>query len=157
MENRKFSFEVSAVWSEDKKVKISSPVLPDDIETVIPPPFFNGIAGHWSAEHLFLASIASCYAHTFQYLSRTAELPFDGFSCQVTGDAELVNRVFAFHKVQLSVTLTIPLETYRGKAESVLEKTERNCLVRNSLKTEVLVETKILVSEYVGELIGEPQ
>ena len=149
MENPRFSFEINTVWADDKTVNVSSPALPEAIATVIPPPFANGVAGYWSAEHLFLASIASCFAHTFQHLASLSELPFDSFSCQITGEATMENRVFAFHQVQLFPTLVLPLETYRSKAESVLAKTERNCLVKNSIKTTVSIEAKILVSELV--------
>ena len=151
MTYKKFNFEVNAVWLEDKTVKISSPVLNDDITTVIPPPFKNGVEGTWSAEHLFLASIASCFVHTFQYLAELSELPFENFSCSISGNVESVNNVSAFHKVQLYPTLIIPLETYRAKAANVLETMERDCIIKNSVKTEVSIEAKILVSERAVE------
>jgi organic hydroperoxide reductase OsmC/OhrA len=151
MENKKFNFEVNTIWQDDRTVQVESPVLTAVITTVIPPPFKNGVAGSWSAEHLFLASIASCFTHTFQHLAELSELPFESLSCNISGDAEMVNGVFAFHKALLFPTLVIPLEAYRDKAESVLEKAERNCIISNSVKTKVVIETKILVSEPVGE------
>ncbi len=151
MKHKKFNFEVNAVWLEDKTVKISSPVLNEEITTVIPPSFRNGVEGSWSAEHLFLASIASCFAHTFQHLAELSELPFESFSCNISGDVERVDNIFAFQKVQLYPTLVIPLETYRVKAVNVLETVERDCIVKNSVKTKVAIETKILVSERVLE------
>jgi organic hydroperoxide reductase OsmC/OhrA len=150
MEDLRYNFEINAVWSDDKTVKISSPDLTQVIETTIPPPFTNGIAGYWSAEHLFLASLASCFAHTFQNIAQLSELPFDSFTCNISGDAEKIEHVFAFHSVKLFPTLIIPLETYRHKAESVLEKMESNCIIANSVKTQIVIETKILVSELVS-------
>ena len=151
MTHKKFNFEVNAVWLEDKTVKISSPVLNEEITTVIPPPFRNGVEGSWSAELLFLASIASCFVHTFQHLAELSELPFDSFSCNISGEVERIDNVFAFYKIQLYPTLVIPLETYRVKAANVLETVERDCIVKNSVKTEVLIEAKILVSDSVVE------
>ena len=151
MENKKFGFEVNTVWQDDRTVQVESPVLRTTITTVIPPPFRHGSSDYWSAEHLFLASIASCFTHTFQNLAELSELPFEDLSCNISGDAEMVNGVLAFHTVLLFPTLIIPLETYRGKAESVLEKTEHNCIIGNSVKTKIVIETKILVSEPVGE------
>jgi organic hydroperoxide reductase OsmC/OhrA len=150
MEDLKYSFEINAVWSDDKTVQVSSPDFKEPITTTIPPPFTNGIGGHWSAEHLFLASLASCFAHTFQIIANLSELPFDSFTCNISGDAEKIDKVFAFHSVKLFPTLIIPLETYRNKAESVLEKAERNCIIANSVKTQIIIETKILVSELVS-------
>jgi organic hydroperoxide reductase OsmC/OhrA len=150
MENLRYSFEINAVWSSDRTVKINSPALPQSIETTIPPPFTHGIAGYWSAEHLFLASLASCFAHTFQNIAQLSELPFDSFSCNISGDAEKIDKVFAFYSVKLFPTLIIPLETYRPKAESILEKAERNCIIANSVKTQIIIESKILVSELVS-------
>lgn len=147
MDNQKYSFEINAGWFSDKTVKVSSPLLRREMTTAIPPPFKNGISGYWSAEHLFLASIASCFMHTFQNIAELSELPFDSFSCNVSGEAEKIDKVFAFHKVYLFPTLTLTLETYRGKAQLDLEKTERNCIIMNSIKTEVVIETKILVRE----------
>ena len=152
MESIKFSFEINAVWSEDKMVKISSATLPDAIETVIPPPYQSGIAGHWSSQHLFLGAVLSSYAHTIQHLSRTSELPFNGFSAQIIGDAEVKDRVFGIHHLQLVGTLNIPLETYRVKAEAVLEKAKDNCPIINSIKTTVVIDTKIIVNELVDAL-----
>jgi peroxiredoxin-like protein len=151
VENKKFNFEVNTVWQDDRTVEVESPALTAVITTVIPPPFKHGVAGNWSAEHLFLAAIASCFTHTFQHLAELSELPFDSLSCNISGDAEMSNGVFAFHNALLFPTLVIPLETYRDKAESVLEKAERNCIISNSVKTKVVIETKILVSEPVGE------
>jgi organic hydroperoxide reductase OsmC/OhrA len=151
MDKKRFNFEVSAIWQNDKTVEVESPILTATITTVIPPPFKDGVSGFWSAEHLFLASIASCFVHTFQHLAALSELPFESISCNISGDVEMIDHVFAFHKVQLFPTLAIPLEAYRKKAESVLEKTENNCLIANSLKTAVSIETKILVNELIGE------
>jgi organic hydroperoxide reductase OsmC/OhrA len=147
MENLRYSFEINALWSDDRMVKVSSPAFSEAINTAIPPPFTNGIKGYWSAEHLFLAAIATCFTHTFQNIAQLSELPFDNFSCNINGDAEKIDKIFAFHTVKLFPTLIIPLETYRRKAESVLEKVERNCIISNSVKTQIIIETKILVSE----------
>ncbi len=150
MENTIYNFEVNAVLGGDKLLKVSAPAIPKAIVTVVPPPFKDGIAGYWSAEHLFLASIASCFGHTFRIIADLSELPFESFSCTIEGEVERIDKVFAFYKVRLFPTLVIPLETYRLKAESILEKTERNCIVRNSLKTEVIIESKILVNQEIA-------
>jgi organic hydroperoxide reductase OsmC/OhrA len=150
MEDLKYSFEINAVWSDDKTVQISSPAFTEPITTTIPPPFTNGIDGYWSAEHLFLASLASCFVQTFQNIAQLSELPFESFTCNISGDVEKIDHVFAFHSIKLFPTLIIPIEIYRSKAESVLEKMERNCIIASSVKTQIIIETKILVSELVA-------
>jgi organic hydroperoxide reductase OsmC/OhrA len=149
MENPKYSFEINAVWLPDKMVAVDSTVLQKEILTVIPPPFTDGIAGYWSAEHLFLASIASCYVHTFQILAGLSEVPFDSITCKIEGEAEKIDKVFAIHKVQLSAKLTLTHDVYHAKAENVLAKVEHNCIIMNSIKTEVSVKTEIEVMEFV--------
>lgn len=146
MDNKKFSFDVNAVWQKDNTFQLGSPVLKTQILTAIPPPFKDGLDGLWSAEHLFLAAIVACFAQTFQHLSELSELPFDSLSCGVSGEVEMVDGVLAFHKVLLFPTLTLPLETYRAKAELDLEKAERDCIIFDSIKTKLVIESKILVS-----------
>lgn len=151
MENKKFNFEVNAVWQNDNTFQLNSPVLKTTITTAIPPPFKNGLDGYWSAEHLFLASIVSCFTQTFQHLAELSELPFDSLSCSISGDVEMIDGVFSFHKVWLFPTLILPLETYRLKAELDLEKAERQCIIIDSIKTKLVIETKILINTTIGE------
>jgi organic hydroperoxide reductase OsmC/OhrA len=146
MENKKFNFEVNAVWQKGNTFQLGSPVLKTQIITAIPPPFKDGLDGYWSAEHLFLASIVSCFTQTFQRLAELSELPFDSLSCSISGNVEMIDGVFAFHKVFLFPTLTLPLETYRAKAQLDLEKAERECIIIDSIKTKLVIETKILVN-----------
>jgi uncharacterized OsmC-like protein len=146
MDNKKFNFEVNALWQNDNTFQLGSPVLKTTITTAIPPPFKDGLDGYWSAEHLFLAAIVSCFTQTFQRLAELSELPFESLSCSITGDVEMIDGVFAFHKVFLFPTLTLPLETYRVKAELDLEKAERECIIIDSIKTKLVIETKILVN-----------
>jgi organic hydroperoxide reductase OsmC/OhrA len=151
MDNKKFNFEVNALWQNDNTFQLGSPVLKTTITTAIPPPFKDGLDGYWSAEHLFLASIVSCFTQTFQHLAELSELPFDSLSCSISGDVEMIEGVFSFHKVWLFPTLTLPLETYRVKAESDLEKAERQCIIIDSIKTKLVIETKILINTTIGE------
>lgn len=50
-------------------------------------------------------------------------------------------------EIILKPVLTIPNEEDREKAEKVMVKAERACLISNSITSEVNLETKVLISE----------
>lgn len=60
-------YNVDANWNTGRKGKLCSPELDTSIciEVATPPAFPKGIAGIWSPEHLFTASVNSCLMMTF--------------------------------------------------------------------------------------------
>jgi organic hydroperoxide reductase OsmC/OhrA len=63
--NETHNYEVNLQLEQNTKGTLSSPVLPSKIEVATPPGFQNGMAGIWSPEHLFVASVNACLMATF--------------------------------------------------------------------------------------------
>ncbi len=144
-------YNVDINWNADRKGVMCSPELNKDtnscIDVATPPEFPKGIPGIWSPEHLFTASVSSCLMTTFLAIAENSKLSFESFSCSSKGKLEQVEGRFLMTQILLLPTVTISNEKDRERAEKVLKKSERACLISNSIKSEVIMEPTIKVIE----------
>ena len=149
----KHEFKVDLKWTADRKGVISSPELAEgvsatdnSIEVATPPEFPKGMPNIWSPEHLFTAAVSSCLMTTFLAIAENSNLAFTTFECEAIGIMEKVERRFLMTEVILKPKVTITEEKDRDRAERVLQKSEEVCLISNSIKTKVSMETTIEVA-----------
>lgn len=136
-------YHASAI-AEGDVVRVSSPELVN-IETAAPVEF--GGPGHrWSPETLFTAAIANCFVLTFKAVARASKLSWTGILCDVETTLDRVERYTMFTRATVKVKLTIDNPDEVKRAEQILQKAETNCLVSNSLKTEIRLEPEIAVT-----------
>lgn len=140
-------YHVDLEWNSDRKGEISSPVLDQKIEVATPPEFPKGMAGIWSPEHLFTAAVSSCFMTTFLAIAENSNLEFTGLTCPAEGILDKKEGKFAMTEIVLKPVVTIPNEEDREKAEKIMIKAERACLISNSITSEVHLETKVLIKE----------
>jgi peroxiredoxin-like protein len=142
-------YQVDVTWNEDRKGVLCSPELNMDalncIEVATPPEFPKGMAGIWSPEHLFTASVSSCLMTTFLSIAENSKLAFTNFSCKAKGKLEQVEGKFLMTEVILEPAVTIADEKDRERAERVLQKSEAACLISNSVKSKVSMMATINV------------
>src|SRR5262245_33900469 len=55
---------------------------------VAPPEEFQGPVGYWSPEHLYLASVTSCFFMTFLAIADASKLKIVSFGCSAKGILE---------------------------------------------------------------------
>ncbi|MBV6461324.1 MAG: hypothetical protein HJHJAOHD_01445 [Flavobacteriales bacterium] len=139
----KHTYNVSLKWEEGRKGIVSSLELPSKIEVATPPEFEKGIPGIWSPEHLFTASILSCFMTTFLAIAEYSKFEFKDFSCSAQGTLEKVEGKFLMTEIILKPVLVVADITQKEKAERILQKSETACLISNSIKTRVHLETEI--------------
>ena len=142
-------YNVDINWNHDRKgVMCSQELLKDGnacIEVATPPEFPKGIPGIWSPEHLFTAAVSSCLMTTFLAIAENFKLKFEGFSCKSKGKLEQVDGKFLMTEIILEPTVTITDESQRELAEKVLMKSEKACLISNSIKSRIVMEPTIKV------------
>ncbi|MBK8599732.1 MAG: OsmC family protein [Flavobacterium sp.] len=141
MENH--SYNIDLKWENDRKGILSSPELSTTIEVVTPPEFDQGIANIWSPEHLFTASVVSCFMTTFLAVTAYSKLDFLSFECNAEGILEKIEGKYLMTKIILKPTLTLAEFDKIEKAQRVLEKSEAACLISNSIKSEVELKPTI--------------
>ena len=108
------------------------------------PPEFGGEAGFWTPEHFLLAAVSSCFVATFRSVATASKLDFQGIEVATDGVIERDSGGFRFTKITLKPIVIIFAEPERERAQRLLEKTEKLCLVTRSLSCAVELETKIL-------------
>ncbi|HET8885794.1 MAG TPA: OsmC family protein [Salinimicrobium sp.] len=138
-------YQVDLEWKTERKGEISSPVLDQQIEVATPPEFPKGMAGIWSPEHLFTAAVSSCFMTTFLAIAENSNLSFTSLKCPAEGILDKKDGKFAMTKVLLKPVLTIPNEEDREKAEKIMMKAEKACLISNSITSEVHLEPKVII------------
>ncbi len=135
---KSYSYPTSVQWIGEKKGTMTVTGKPS-VE-VATPPEFKGHEGIWSPEDLFVASVNSCIMTTFLAFADRAGLGFEKFESEAEGLLEFVDGKFLFTKIVIRPRVTLRSGEDKGKAEEILHKAERNCLVSNSIRTEVILE-----------------
>ncbi len=141
--NTEHFYEMSVNWQSDRKGTMSSPILHTSIEVATPPEFPKGMAGIWSPEHLFIAAINSCLMTTFLSIAENSRLEFSNFESKAIGKLELVDGKYMMSEVTLLPIVTISDEQHKEKTERVLQKSEANCLISNSIKSTIIFKPEI--------------
>ncbi|MPS75199.1 MAG: OsmC family peroxiredoxin [Chryseobacterium sp.] len=136
-------YNINISWKQDRKGEMSSPELSQSVEIATPPQFLNGVENIWSPEHLFTAAVSSCLMTTFLAIAENSKLDFVNFECSSKGKLEQVEGKFLMTEVILEPVVTIKNESDREKAERVLQKSEANCLISNSVKSKITMIPQI--------------
>lgn len=144
-------YNVDIAWNKDRKGVMCSPELTavaqgmGCIEVATPPEFPKGIPGIWSPEHLFTAAVSSCLMTTFLAIAENSKLDFVTFHCGSKGKLEQLDGRFLMTEVLLEPVVQIRNEKDRERAMKVLQKSEANCLISNSIKAKVTMNPVIEV------------
>ncbi len=112
-----------------------------------PPPEFDGPGGFWSPEALLIAAVADCFILTFRSVARAARFEWLGLSCRVEGVLERVSGVTQFTRYTTHARLRTLPGVDRDKARELLERSEKFCLIANSLRGERLLEIEVIEAE----------
>lgn len=141
----KHTYKVDLDWLEARKGIMSSPELDSSIEVVTPPEFDQGIAGIWSPEHLFTSAVLSCFMTTFLAIADYSKLSYVKFQCKAEGILEKVDGKYLMTEINLKSDLKISDPSQLEKAERILHKAEKACLISNSIKSQVNLDTNVSV------------
>ena len=148
MENE-HTYRVVAWWSSGKAGLAKSDSAPNAIHFTAPPQF-GGFEGRWSPEDLLLAAIAGCYTTTFQALAEYSKLEYTDLEVDVHGVIQKAESGYQFEGLLIRPKLTILSEDEKPRADRVLEKAKRLCLVSRALVIPQTFEPQIRVAERIA-------
>ena len=144
--DKQFLFEVQLNWLADTRGILSARDARGTIH-VATPPRFGGEGKPWSPEHFFLSAISSSFMTTYLAFAKKLHLGISKFECNAIGQIELVDGKYKFTHINLYPKIYIANESLREKATLALEKTHKNCLVTNSVQTEVFYHSEVLATQ----------
>ncbi len=144
MQDLPHHYKVSANASSDSLVSLESKGLPT-LQSASPAEY-GGPGDQWSPETLLTAAVADCFILTFRAIARASKLDWQAMRCNVTGTLARVERTTCFTEFTVQVQLQLPAGADADKARRLLEKAEANCLITDSMKAEVHLETDVQVA-----------
>lgn len=139
-------YQVNVQYDEERKGTLSSEVLNHTIEIATPPEFPKGMPGIWSPEHYFLAAVNGCLMTTFLAIAENFKLNFKDFKSDSEGKLEVVDGKYMMSEVLLKPVITIGSEEDRALAEKIILKSEKACLISNSVKSTISMDFEIIVA-----------
>jgi organic hydroperoxide reductase OsmC/OhrA len=143
MQNLPHHYSVAATASTEGNVGLTSPGLAR-IDSA-PPSEFGGPGDRWSPETLLVAAVADCFTLTFKAIARASKMDWVSLNCKVDGVLDRVDKLTQFTEFRLRVVLDVPQRTDEQKAMRLLEKSERSCLITNSLKSETHLNAEVRI------------
>ncbi len=142
---RSYMYEAEAVWVGERRMQVRSPGAP--VLEVSSPPEFQGQAGVWTPETLFVASVNACFVLTFMAIAHLSKLPIADLRVSAWGKLEKSEGAgYQITEILIKPLLRVRSEADRERAERLLEKAEQNCFISNSIKAVVRLEPEIVVS-----------
>lgn len=146
-------YEVNVEWKNGRLGIFSSPEIDNKIncsdegvEVATPPEFPKGMEKIWSPEHLFTAAVAGCLMTTFLAIAENSKLEFTSFKCLSKGKLEQIEGKYLMTEIYLQPTIRITDEKDREKALRVAEKSEKACLISNSIKSKTILNPIIVLN-----------
>ena len=139
----KHNYQTSLRWTDEKKGILSCDGKPDI--NVACPPEFGGHPGIWSPEDIFLASVEICTMTTFLWYVNKENLSIKSYDSEANGTVEMSGGVFQFSSITIKVRIGISSEDDRSRVEKMMKKVERACLITNSIRTDVNIESDISI------------
>lgn len=143
-------YEVIGQWGGGRDGTLESHALNHVIEFSAPPEF-QGRVGFWTPEHFLVGAVTSCFISTFAAIAEMSKLEVVSLRVGSKGVLEKVEGGgYRFGEVVLYPELTLARPEDRERAQRLLEKAERGCLIARSLSSHVSVVPAVTVSEPVA-------
>ena len=142
----KYTYVVNGASTTVRSGTLAAPQVQAAIAFSAPPEFY-GQPGQWTPEHLFVASVASCFISTFSGMADYSKLEFRSLSLDVEGVIEKDEGGWRFTRVVVRPRLKIAHAQDTERANRLLQKAEKACLVARSLACPVALEPGVETSE----------
>ena len=141
MENQ-YLYKTEVEWTGERHGELRAPALPE--LHIDAPPEFNGHEGVWTPEHLFVASVNSCFMTTFLAIAENSKLEFVSFNAGAEGKLEKVEgQGLMITHITLRPKLVIKHSRDAERALRIFQKAEKHCLISNSIRSETKLEPQV--------------
>lgn len=151
-----YQYKTEVEWTGERHGDLRAPVLPE--LKVDAPPEFKGHGDAWTPEHLFVASVNSCFMTTFLAIAENSKLEFTGFKAHAQGKLEKREGTgLMMTEITLHPRLVINHAKDLERARRILEKAEKHCIISNSIKAETHLVPEITLAGNGNEISLQPE
>jgi peroxiredoxin-like protein len=141
-ESKPYFYETEIEWKGEKDLKLTGGKLP--VRDAGAPPEFKGRADHWSPEHLFVASLNSCYVLTLLAIAEFSKISLLSVSSTAKGKLEKVQgNSYQVTEIVVKPRIVIASANDLVRMPRILEKAKENCFVSNSIKSAIKIEPEV--------------
>lgn len=144
-----YRFHAKAEWTADSRGWVQGDPIAPGLDFAAPSEF-RGVPGLWSPEHFFVAAVVTCFITTFRAIAEFSKFKFDGLTVTGEGVLEKGEGGYKFTRIFLQLVLTIEREEDRERAQRLLEKAERSCLISRSIQSEIVLQPTLEVGGAVS-------
>jgi organic hydroperoxide reductase OsmC/OhrA len=145
---RRYSASLSRTFSLRALAEGSRPVLHT------PAPALDGDVDVRSPEHMLLSSLGLCLLTTFQAFATRDGIDIHAWNAKASGTVEPTPEGVAFTSIVLEIDMVITGNVDR--VEDTLEDAKQYCLVLNSLRIPVVIETQLRTPDSTLDLYDLP-
>ncbi|MBW7889034.1 MAG: OsmC family protein [Bacteroidetes bacterium] len=138
-----FTYHTSVDWKSDRQGFLNSEGKPT-IE-MSSPPEFKGVPGMWTPEDLFVASVEYCQLSTFLSFGGRKGMPLLSYKSKAEGVLENVDGKYRFTAITIKPEIVVEKSWTKEQVEEVVHQAHDNCLIGNSMTTNVIVEPTIIL------------
>jgi len=143
VKSKQFIYETQIKWTGGRNGLLTSKDKPPiEIST---PPEFKGCSGFWTPESLLVSSVNTCVMNTFLYYAEKKKFKFLSYKSFAKGLLEMVKNEFIFSTIEVKPEILVASEDDIERARELLELSERNCFISNSLKSKVILKPEVRV------------
>lgn len=102
---------------------------------------FGGAEGLLNPEDAFSGSLAMCFSITFKSMCDKMRIDIDDFALETKGVLEEEDGKSMISKIYLYPTISSDADA--DKIEKSIDMAKENCLISNSMKSEVIIEPEL--------------
>lgn len=137
-----YFYETEIEWKGDRDLLIASGKL--SAIGAGAPPEFKGREGVWSPEHLFVASLNSCFMLTLLAIAEFSKIAIVSFSSSAKGKLEKVaGGTYQVTEIVVKPRVVLASANDLARMPRIFEKAKENCFVSNSIKSTITIEPEV--------------
>ena len=141
-ESKLHFYETEIEWKGEKDLRITSGKLP--VIEAGAPPEFKGREGVWAPEHLFVASLNTCYMLTLLAIAEFSKITLVSLSSTAKGKLEMVQGGgYQITEIVVKPRIVISSVNDLTRMPRILEKAKENCFISNSIKSAIKIEPEV--------------
>ena len=141
-EGKTYFYETEVEWTGAKDLKLSGAKQPAIAAGA--PPEFDGREANWSPEHLFVASLNTCYVLTLIAIAEFSKVALVSFSSTAKGKLEkLPGSGYQITEIVVKPKVVLASAGDLSRMPRILEKAKESCFVSNSIKSTIKIEPEV--------------
>ncbi|MBI1851566.1 MAG: OsmC family protein [Planctomycetes bacterium] len=133
-------YNAEITWTSGRRGTLLAPPRPSIVGDA--PPEFDGPPDHWSPEHLLLSALNLCLMQTYLAIAEKARVGLRSYRARAEGIVDKTDTGLAVTAVAIRMALRVDGADV-AKAEELVQKAKKYCIVSNSVKADVTVTADI--------------